>query len=273
MIPPGFVWVPRYVDTSAGNLFWDFNFRHKAITPRMLNTFSELHRLDDSAILSFAKQWGVLGLCVHGLPASHLDVMSGKSYGAPHCDFIESGRSDLTLQEPIAKWRKWSSCADAIMQIAATLRVNEMPEGALWERLLFQRRRILGVTFDPKLKPSKQNQSAFAWARDIFQSEINDWLNIGHVGPRVMPNKQRQLEMVMLANSVPNLFGSIGIALAMTACGNNGLKICSACGGWHVPNRMPNEDRNTFCNKCRGSKTQWALLQRQRRARIKREED
>ena len=66
--------VPNSVELKGEALLWDVtkNQTIKVHPGRsMLDDFIRLHNAQPDQILKYAMRWGVLGICKHGLPASH----------------------------------------------------------------------------------------------------------------------------------------------------------------------------------------------------------
>src|SRR5262249_29181881 len=120
---------------NDGNLCWLIHPpKFKKTGTGMFSRFIDLHRADDEELLKYAKDWGVFGLCSHGLPASHSHVIYGASHGYNPCEFTGNGTEFV---EDLAVWRRFSAAADAVIQIAAQLNMGRVEESEdVWRRLL-----------------------------------------------------------------------------------------------------------------------------------------
>ena len=69
--------VPAAIAIHDDHLVWSGAHRRRHVDPRpdFLMRFAALARVPDDqlgvAVLAFARQWGVLRLCAHGLPSTH----------------------------------------------------------------------------------------------------------------------------------------------------------------------------------------------------------
>src|SRR5438552_701854 len=85
-MPAGSVFVPSDIELEDGRLHWGAGgARYKHVSSRMLDDFIDLHDADDSSILRFARKWGVIGVCRHGLPGSHNQYPLGLMEGVRPC--------------------------------------------------------------------------------------------------------------------------------------------------------------------------------------------
>lgn len=102
-------------------LIWGFSAASVATAPAsLLEKFLMLHDRPTSDILAFAKRWGVLEICKHGLPCTH-----------SNCHPLEDR---LSYWEPIQAWRSFSVQARAVLEIAASLRKGQPASMASWDR-------------------------------------------------------------------------------------------------------------------------------------------
>ena len=67
--------VPRDIRLEDDLLIWRWDhMTRRTATSELLARFLRLAGASDDDILEFATQWGVLGICEHNMPASHLDL-------------------------------------------------------------------------------------------------------------------------------------------------------------------------------------------------------
>jgi hypothetical protein len=85
----------------------------------ILGGFLELADSDDQAILEYARKWGVLGLCKHGLPAAHRRSPDRKSrmfiLEKPGCTITRKGD---WLYESLDRWRYYARLMRSIVSLA-----------------------------------------------------------------------------------------------------------------------------------------------------------
>src|SRR5262249_37672733 len=64
--------VPDAIAVNEGILWWAERRRtHRRSGRALLEQFIRLHREPPAAVEAFARRWGVLRLCTHGLPCTH----------------------------------------------------------------------------------------------------------------------------------------------------------------------------------------------------------
>src|SRR5262249_28421568 len=77
-------------------------------------------------------------------------------------------------------------------------------------------------------------------------------------------------EMHLSFYTVPQLFGYLGIQLALVAAGRRGLAICVSCGDLFEPHRMPAPGRRSYCTaRPRCKVARWRDAQRDHRKKPK----
>ena len=221
---------------------------------KLLEDFLSLAEASDSEIEAYARKNGVLGLCVHGLPAGHeslrgrlsflvalskqkpdtrfsvFDLLSLQSIkpnpakmDAP-C-FPELGSEDAppVLSEPIRLWRVYASIAGDLLKVAASAR--ERDRGELAETL-------------------------------------DHWLALTPLRPCCVLDKRGRLTLrLQPANPLSALFGVLGIQLFSAASGGKSWLICSDCGKWYPPERLPRTGIHTYCQAC-GKNAAWRAASR-----------
>lgn len=212
-------YVPEVVNLQGDDLVWDwFSTNARAgqeanrirATSELLGNFIRLHDADDDRILKFARKWGMLYLCEHGLPARHTgDVCLplGKWIGL-------NGRN----HEPIEGWRIYSRKAHELLNEAAKL-YEEIRNRNIDHDLLNRQGR---VAKDIQLWLDQAGTNVeFFWAE----------------------NKQR----VKLGTH--SLFGALSVQLMALVSKTRGLAICSNCGEIYIPSRSPRTDQRNYCDK------------------------
>src|SRR5690242_12288204 len=68
--------VPSEIRIETGSIVYCADEGTRRVSERegLLEDFLELRDADGSAILKYARRWGVLGLCKHNLPADHPEL-------------------------------------------------------------------------------------------------------------------------------------------------------------------------------------------------------
>jgi hypothetical protein len=240
------LWVPPWASSDDKKVKRRVAYREAK--PGMLAGFLRLHSATDIAILGYARRWGVLGLCEHWLPCSHNQYPYGAHDGVRSClPMLTSPPegSSFRLREPLAAWRVWSQKAQALINIGARLNQGKIAGVEDWQAL----KELPSSPFG-----TEPFMESVAMARDQLAFELDGWISIGQVRPRISWRKDQARFSLDAVSSGPNLFGllALNIAVAIAAGhGEQGLAVCSACGLSYIPDRRPNPDRRNYCEKCR----------------------
>ena len=132
---------PREVKISGGRLLYALMGRPPQMPrqvlpgPQLLSKFLSLADSSPTEIVRFAKRWGVLGLCRHGLMYPH-EALSGRRPwnrevncfpGRIKRGVINPNRPEIHhywLWEPLDSWWHYARVARALLNIVAELRQN-----------------------------------------------------------------------------------------------------------------------------------------------------
>jgi hypothetical protein len=258
-MPAGRLFVPEGIALDGEFLTWPWvrageekQLTYRQAKPGMLTDFMRLHDATDEGILTYARRWGVLGLCEHGLPCSHNQYPDGLLHGVRPClpmlaTSPRNAESDIRLKEPVAAWRMWSRKAQSLINIGARLNQGKLARVEDWQTLKELRDFGLGAT------ESEPFMANVANARAELGDTLDGWISIGQVRPRISWQKDKARFSLDAVSSGPNLFGilALNIAVAIAAGdGEKGLAICSACGLSYIPARRPDPNRSNYCKAC-----------------------
>jgi hypothetical protein len=228
--------------------------RNRRVRPddAMLERFIELADGSATDILRYARHYGVLMICEHELPATHLPTkMFNKEMGCRPLGY------PTNCWEPLEQWRHFAREARSMLQIANQLRRGFNGNRADWERISGVRPR----QYVPKgLNPATEK---------FFLGEvIEEWLRLGDVHAKVQWRNDELRPVIGFAWS--GLFGALAVQLALSVAGVDGWAICEACHIQYVPRqRRPKAGQRNFCLKCRkqGVPKRYALQDYRRRKR------
>ncbi|GEM_PF-2565249 len=242
-----------------------------------LDRFARLRTSED--VLRFARQYGVLELCEHGLPATHnprflsiplIGLVQGPSLWVPVGVGVREEPSFLIEErgkrpwceglgsERIDTWLFWSRQAASILNVANALAKDVPTQQTDWEIILtekFDRRPLL-----------LEALTARSWiARLYLEGAVNRWLHLANVRLSIswpMPNDKPSLELEATT------FGILGVQL-LTAVGRaQELAVCDGCSRTYFrQGRRPQAGRANFCPECRERKVPELLRQRRKRAK------
>jgi len=141
-----------------------------------------------------------------------------------------SDDNDSWYWEPVAAWRKLSSEARGILDLAANVHMNEL-DGKH------------GTTLDDQ--------------RGYLANRVNGWLSSGEVRP-YLEGRGRVLRVSIGGE---NMFGALATQLLAAVTRTRALALCSSCGKPYSPRRRAARGRRGFCSRC-GLKAAWREAQR-----------
>lgn len=282
---PGVLVVPSVVEvTDGGWLWWSEPFRERRTGPGLFAAFVELATAPDIHIRDYARRWGVLRICRHGLPASH-------NPPKPHNTAPHGVSATSVLNSVAARFGALSTHSEFLKHAGAALAdwqsqyaptecrplgldrtKNELvPKAALaWEPIeswrLFAGQAVSVLQIAHRLRGGKvglpadwqrvyglSGQQAPWWdqhvdvERLILARVINEWLALGGVRPSL--SWSRPDPDVQLFGA--NLFSAIALQLAFAVSGRDGIAVCSACGRPYLPTRRPKAGQRRYCKPCR----------------------
>lgn len=185
---------------------------------------TEAERRSSSDIAEFAKKWGGLWLCDHGLHYSHQRVgnlLIDPSGCFTRCMPTVAGGM---FAEPVKAWRELAARAFNAMRLAASLRRET----------------------DPEMDRT---------SRRLLVQIVNKWVSDGGVTVRFVDTAldRRWPEGVELGFSTGgDLYGVLAAQLAMAITLSRQLYVCAECGRLFTPDPIhrPRTGRRAFCLQC-----------------------
>lgn len=269
------LWVPASVDLSADKrrLVWSLSTETKhsqfvAADPDVLSQFAELARANTpvEVIRDFARRYGILRICKHGLPATHSDSPNNSIYFGEERDFSRypycrplgtSFGNENEGFEPVDRWRFFSRQARAILNVMAQFNLDELGLEEDWKTILEH------ANSDPGRDLGQQRLDCVA--------VVNTWLRVASVIPQIHYDynpfnhrlkhpaleaapKTREGYRVEFETDLffrgSRLFAYLACQL-MTAAVGRGVGLCSGCGKIYTPpKRKPKRGQNNYCTKC-----------------------
>jgi hypothetical protein len=274
--------------------------------PGLLEQFVGLSEASDEDILRYARHWGVLVICRHGLPASHSEDCRPMTL---------SGRGRYVFWEPLASWRYFAGHAKRVLEIAAATYNGQVAESAVTEQLfpmppsatrsgaapVVRRRRDKKFRLDRPLYLLHERKNIFEhWFADILESgstglasrppgktqtltrqrafvtyAVNCWLNWGRARPQIDWNGPTPTIELTTGGILPmyadRLSGALALQLAYAVASSEGVATCFACGRFYTPVRRPAAGRRSFCPAC-GVRAAWRTSKRVTRGRFRQKE-
>jgi hypothetical protein len=245
---------------------------------RFLLRFANLADAKDEEILQFARKWGVLELCAHGLPATHQPLRLPMTRWKPPapCEGQRRVHGGVELcAEPLDSWRYFAGQASALLLLLSDLRRGDGQAPDLGP--------VLFDLVPPRLRP--QGSPSSARGREVTGS-LPRYGRIGPITVRLPPagfaalcvRRWLQLGDVQVVYSwrqegpsleygSHTLFGALALQLAATTTTGD-IYMCSGHGGLYkrTGRRPPRGGRN-YCPDCRAARTKDRDHMRRRRAR------
>jgi hypothetical protein len=254
-IDAGLLLVPRSVWLDGESLHWEITgslsggtgARLVRPSPGLLSEFLRLESAEAEEVLRYARRWGVLALCEHGLPRSHRsDPVPGtfEVCGGLWPDLVEKGLA--AGEEPLAKWRELSREAKLILRAAAALHESSNGTAIIsrgdFTRLLFGVR-PLEETGEPRV-------IGWAWILEA----LGRWVERGNVGPMIRVDQANRLTLVLGTvrrhrSDISGLFGALAVQILLAVVNKSGARLCASCGAFFAPKRVQT-GRRSFCPEC-----------------------
>ena len=241
-------WIaPNIVEREGEKLLWRATpGKEKRVHPgrELIEDFIRLHDSPPDQIVKYAKRWGVLGLCSHGLPASH----SFPSFVSKIevCEPVPAKRGSGYSEESLEKWRDFSKQADGLLNIAAQVHKGLRVRPEDWE-----------VVFPLFATPSttETHFEALQPERHRIAYVVQRWLALGAVRPRfTWEGLTPTFELGGPTDKGAGLFGALAVQLLLIISCIDGLAHCSGCGKPYIPSKRPQADRRSYCPECRKKK-------------------
>ncbi|MFC1938929.1 hypothetical protein ACFLWM_02095, partial [Chloroflexota bacterium] len=209
-----------------------------------LNTFIKIQKAKN--ILNFAKRYGPLGLCKHGLPPMHRGEDGERRWCSPN------------ENEPIERWFYYVKIARLCLEFAAQMKVEP-------GKITVPAKYLKKIAPNhPKPISDSIKMPVRGLGKLVVTDYINEWL--GDAGLRfILDWNSREPRLIITS---PSVFGALGIQLLSVVTRTN-LAVCSGCGMPYLrEGRKPQAGRRNFCTSC-GYEVATRLRQRDKRERDK----
>ena len=210
---------------------------------------------DGEAVLDFARRWGVIEACPHGLPSSHHPARTSRT--GPTCTRIPV-RQDRTgmidwMKEPLSAWQNLGQRARAALTVAASVHDQKPAPWRTWS----------DAAWDLPQSSGSETRFIAATERPALAAAVDTWLAIGGVGVEFVWSEDRPV----LSLRPRSLVGALALQLAYSTSRVDGLRLCFDCGRPYTPDRRPAPKRRSFCQECglRAAQRQASRSYRQRK--------
>jgi hypothetical protein len=241
----------------------------------MLRGFVRLADVSDARLPArlrrFAPRWGVLGLCRHGLPATHPITVEMLPLETPCGLWMQP-----TGTEPVSLWREYARQARAVLDVAAALVSEEVAatelrpglqsptaseqEAAAWSIAL--RPFPPGSTAPPVLGDLLQGPDRVTQRRWLLDRAIARWTNVA--GIQLVPDFAGPQPVRL---GVRSLFGALAVQLLFAVVRAPFTRSCAGCGKLFSPSRKPRGDEKSWCPRCKRKEKDHAAASARFRAR------
>ena len=212
---------------------------------RLLQEFVTLAVAPNEAILRFANRWGVLGLCKHGLPATHSMTLSKQVSLLPIYQYCTPKKRQGYCYEPLERWRYYARQAKAITSLAYMPSIlepeevfNGNPETVFGINIMRGGRvEIHGLHGDEEDWKALFGDMWFTYlkhdrvvaARDLLTLAIERLFKLTHIRP-VFTWKSRKPDFHFCGRSDEyGLFESLVMQLMLHVARARGLSVCREC--------------------------------------------
>ncbi|MBI4852242.1 MAG: hypothetical protein HY819_10640 [Acidobacteria bacterium] len=250
---------------------------------RLINAFIKLTNVPNERlgkeVLKFAKQYGVLGLCKHGLPHTH-HRLSEPFFGLlPKYCPIE--KKDNWCCEPIDRWRYYARLVNAVINVSRAVDyekqvrsedwviINEyqaQQEGSYEKQLISLLNLIPRQEIQDNLESvQSQMQKGFEqrWAnikkdpktcKLAVASVINQFLVLTDVRPIFVWLGNKRYFRIGHNDISTNLLSLITTQLMLLLNGSKAMANCASCGNLFILTKYQSIKGNAYCSECNQEK-------------------
>ncbi len=203
--------------------------REESIDKFVLEDFLSLSEGKPEYILDFARKWGMLGLCKHGLPASH---------DLPTISIEEFNKQEICHpvgRELLEDWREYARLLRALIRIATRLRKRESGSTEDWA--------IAGQQ-EESLQSDLQKQQILlsnVFSRLLYVSDIRPFIK--------WESFSNSVAVPFGYSPKSGLFGALALQ-ALFIVTNKSMVACAECGDIFEPERRPREGEQSYCIIC-----------------------
>lgn len=249
---------PVVLGNDEGLLLWRWEdkatsqpLRPEAHGFGLLCEFMNLADAPVETVLAFARKWGVLEICQHGLPCTHNLDYADKFLGR-WC-FPLSYNEYKYFYEPIQFWHFYAGQMRALLNIA--VRLKQGVPGLIENWKVIQ---ATGLMQKSEVEVLGEELFAAIYGRTVEDDRkfvlklLDRWLSMGDVRPNLVWDDEHC--SVSFDNT---LFGMLVMQLMLEICSSGGIAFCHGCGKSYAPKvRRPKVGQRNYCRDC-GKKAAW----------------
>ena len=290
-VPLGRVFAPALAEVLNGSIVGDAERIMRKTAPDLLERFRYIAEAPDTdaAVVNFAKRWGMLSLCEHGLPCGHR---------MPRCK--------PSTSESFNDWKKLAVFFESMCRIGIELNRGRCGEKTDWQvaaDYFPSHRWVQGSHGDVDVlgRKSEERFLDVGISTPEFIATLKSELNQSQEGILDLKISTSQLVATLKSTDVARMLymffmqelikesglqprfywggGMWNIDLDSEACSNipailtaqlmlrvgssKTMVKCSECPRWFLPRR----NQRKYCNHC-GKRAMWRVAQRKRKGKI-----
>ena len=209
---------------------------------RLLKEFVLLAAAPNAEILNFANRWGVLGLCKHGLPATHKITISKQTSILPIFQYCNVKKRQDWCYEPLERWRYYARQVSAIASLAYMPSILEPGEANPEDRYGINiwpggKVEILGLPGDEEDWKALFGDMWFSFlktdrviaARHLITLAIERLFKMTHIRPAFLWQNRKPDFHFCGRSDEHGLFESIVMQLMLNVSGARGFSVCREC--------------------------------------------
>lgn len=247
--------IPGVLELAEDEIRWasgdrDNRQKERKPGPDVLERFTRLADAPVQEILAYARRWGVLALCEHGLPVTH-------DHGCRPRGWRDGAWYDG--RDSVAVWRQFSRQARSILAIAARLHQRRVGSPADWQ-----------AVYSESGRQAPWWQQGMEVERLILARVLNQWLTIAAVAPCIQWDSAGPKVRLASGSGNATLFSVVATQLVFAVSRVDGVEMCSGCAAPFIPSRRPRPKQRRYCPPCRAAGVPLKHAQRDRRRRLQR---
>ena len=189
----------------------------------------------DRDVLAFARRFGVLDLCVHGRPSTHLGLVR-----------LCSGRQDARWNyELLERWHHYVALMKALLSIAVAIHDRRAGSAQNWETINNSRPKNKRGRFPPANRLIENVSTAQLYLLE----ELEELILLGGVHPAP---EWRPGEAVGIRHK-GNALGLMALQILVAVGGAHAYAICNHCGTSFNRAKKGKPGQRSWCPECRAT--------------------
>lgn len=252
---------PQHVEVRDDYLLYSEKDIHPVrAQPGMLEAFANLAKACPEAVVAYAKRWGVLNVCKHGIvQTQRRPSINHSGYSLPqecpynqHCSRrVVRVKGQPYFAEPLQLWNDASERVSEILRLGGAFAAGKIRETR---------------DADSILTPKASGHPSALLARCPVDAMLTGDLHLLVLMSGLAPEVRWEGHLIFNV-AARNMLQAVVFQTILSISRTDGFAICSACSKPFIPSRRPQKGRNSYCPDC-GSRAAWRVAQRKRRERM-----